>query len=68
MGAVALFGAIGTPEVTGLIGDVASLGCVAPSPGRARRVMRTVSFFSGTADVFRVLGGGGVGWFSESLM
>jgi hypothetical protein len=30
--------------------------------------MRTVSFFSGTADVFGVLGGGGVGWFSESLM
>lgn len=50
------------------MGDVASRGCVAPSPGRARKVMRTVSFFSGTADVFGVLGGGGVGWFSESLM
>jgi hypothetical protein len=61
---VALFGAIGPPEVTGLMGDVASLGCVAPSPGRARRVLRTVSFFSGTADVFGVLGAGGVGWLS----
>ena len=61
---MALFGAIGPPEVTGLMGDVASLGCVAPSPGRARRVLRTVSFFSGTADVFGVLGAGGVGWLS----
>jgi hypothetical protein len=66
---VALLGAeIGTLEVTGLTGEVASRGCVAPSPGRARNVMRTVSFFSGTADVFGVLGGGGVGWFSDSLM
>jgi len=69
IGAVARFGAeIGTLDVTGFTGDVASRGCVAPSPGRARRVMRTVSFFSGTADVFGVLGGGGVGRLGESLM
>jgi hypothetical protein len=30
--------------------------------------MRTVSFFRGTAAVFGVLGGGGGGWFSGSLM
>jgi hypothetical protein len=51
-------------------GEVASRGCVVPAPGRARRVMRTVSFFSGTAEV---LGGGmaavfGVGGGSSSLM
>ncbi len=69
MGAVALRGAMeGTPAVTGLTGAVASRGWVLPAPGRARRVMRTVSFFSGTAEVFGVLGGGGVGWLSDSLM
>ncbi len=74
IGAVAFFGVmegaggIGTLEVTGLTGAVASRGCTAPSPGRARRVMRTVSFLSGTAEVFGVLGGGGVGRFSDSLM
>jgi len=30
--------------------------------------MRTVSFFKGTAAVFGVLGGGGIGVFSDSLM
>jgi hypothetical protein len=30
--------------------------------------MRTVSFLSGTAEVFGLLGGGGVGRFSDSLM
>jgi hypothetical protein len=75
IGAVAFFGVmeggggmIGTLEVTGFTGAVASRGCTAPSPGRARRVMRTVSFLSGTAEVFGVLGGGGVGRFSDSLM
>jgi len=75
IGAVAFFGAteagggaIGTLDVTGFTGEVASRGCTAPSPGRARRVMRTVSFLSGTAEVFGVLGGGGVGRFSDSLM
>lgn len=79
MGAVARFGAegagktlevatVGTLEVTGFTGAVASRGCTAPSPGRERRVMRTVSFLSGTADVLGVLGGGGVGRFSDSLM
>lgn len=69
IGAVARFGVtVGTPEVTGLTGEVDSRGCVAPAPGRARRVMRTVSFFSGTAEVLGVLGGGGVGWFSDSLI
>jgi hypothetical protein len=38
------------------------------APGRARSAMRTVSFFNGTAAVFGVLGGGGVGVFSDSLM
>lgn len=51
-------------------GDVASRGWVVPAPGRARKVMRTVSFFNGTAEVF---GGGmaavfGVGGGSSSLM
>jgi len=51
-------------------GEVVSRGCVLPAPGRARRVMRTVSFFSGTAEIF---GGGmaavfGVGGGSSSLM
>lgn len=49
----------GTPGATG---DVASLGWVTPAPGRARKVMRTVSFFRGTEDVF------GVDGFSGSLM
>ena len=31
--------------------EVASRGCVEPAVGRARRVMRTVSFFKGTAEV-----------------
>jgi hypothetical protein len=67
MGAVALFGEmVGTPAVTGFTGDVASRGWVEPAPGRARRVIRTVSFFKGTAEVLGVLGG--VGWFSGSLM
>jgi hypothetical protein len=69
IGAVALLGAeMGTLDVTGFTGEVASRGCVAPSPGRARSVIRTVSFFKGTAEVLGVLGGGGVGWLSESLM
>lgn len=69
IGAVAFFGAAsGTPEVTGVTGDVDSRGWVVPSPGRARRVIRTVSFFSGTAEVLGVLGGGGDGRFSDSLM
>jgi hypothetical protein len=47
-----------------------SFGCVTPAPGRARRVMRTVSFFSGTAEVFAAGTGGGVGWvlFSSLMM
>lgn len=57
---------VGTLDVIGLTGAVDSRGCVVPSPGRARKVMRTVSFLSGTAEVFGVLGG--VGWFSDSLM
>lgn len=75
MGAVAFFGAtdagggaMGTLDVTGFTGAVASRGCTEPpSPGR-RTVMRTVSFLRGTAEVFGVLGGGGVGRFSDSLM
>ena len=47
---------------------VASFGCVTPAPGRARRVMRTVSFFSGTAEVLATGVGGGVGWVLLSLM
>lgn len=53
----------GTGEVltTGGIGAVISFGWVIPAPGRARRVMRTVSFLSGTAAVFWDGPGGGVG-------
>lgn len=50
----------GTPGETGA---VASRGWVTPAPGRARKVMRTVSFFSGTEDVLGVDDG-----FSGSLM
>ena len=46
----------------GATGAVASRGCVTPAPGRALKVMRTVSFFKGTEAVF------GVDWFSGSLM
>ena len=49
-------------------GVVSSFGCVTPAPGRARSVMRTVSFFSGTAAVFAEGAGGGVGWVLLSLM
>jgi hypothetical protein len=44
----------GTGEVAegGVTGAVMSVGCVSPAPGRARNVMRTVSFFRGTAAVF----------------
>ena len=52
-----------TLPVTGLTGAVASRAWVTPAPGRARRVMRTVSFSSGTAEVLGVEDG-----FSESLM
>jgi hypothetical protein len=60
----------GTGEVltTGGMGAVISLGCVIPAPGRARRVMRTVSFLSGTAAVFWDGPGGGVGCVLLSLM
>lgn len=52
----------GALPAEGETGAVASLGWVTPAPGRARRVMRTVSFFNGTEDVF------GVDVFSGSLM
>lgn len=45
---------VGTEPVEGETGAVASRGWVTPAPGRARKVMRTVSFFSGTAEVFGV--------------
>ncbi len=61
MGAVAFLAGWAT-----ITGAVASRACVTPAPGRARRVMRTVSFLSGTALVLEVGGGGGVG--SASLM
>ena len=63
----------GSPDMVG-IGEVASRGWVTPAPGRARKVMRTVSFFRGTAEVLGALGGGiaavfGVGGvLSASLM
>ena len=44
----------GAPPDGGDTGAVASRGWVTPAPGRARRVMRTVSFFNGTDDVFGV--------------
>ena len=49
-------------------GDVSSFGWVTPAPGLARRVMRTVSFFNGTAAVFAEGVGGGVGCVLLSLM
>jgi hypothetical protein len=60
----------GTGEVTdgGGTGAVISFGCVRPAPGRARKVMRTVSFLRGTAAVFWTGDGGGVGWVLLSLM
>ena len=63
-----VFGEAGKLPVEGATGAVASRGWVTPTPGRPRRVMRTVSFFSGTAAVFGVVAGGGVGVFSGSLM
>lgn len=48
----------GTPPAEGATGVVASRGWVTPAPGRARKVMRTVSFFSGTEEVFGVVDGG----------
>lgn len=73
MGAVAFFAAGGgtgvTLLVTGVTGAVPSRGWVTPAPGLARSVIRTVSFFSGTAEVFGEVGTwGGVGGFSGSLM
>jgi len=59
----------GMPPVAGEIGEVDSRGWVTPAPGRPRRVMRTVSFFNGTAAVLGVEPDGGVGGvFSGSLM
>ena len=55
----------GMPPVAGEMGDVDSRGWVTPAPGRPRRVMRTVSFFRGTAAVLGVEPGG---VFSGSLM
>lgn len=54
----------GTGDVIegGGTGAVISFGCVRPAPGRARSVMRTVSFFRGTDAVFWTGVGGGVGW------
>jgi hypothetical protein len=76
MGAVAVLATTGTAEVvdvegatlpvTGDTGAVASRAWVTPAPGRARSVMRTVSFFNGTAEVFGVEEGGCV--LSGSLM
>ena len=69
MGAVERFEVtVGSPAGSGVTGAVASRGWVEPAPGRARKVIRTVSFFRGTAAVLGVVGGGsGVG-FSGSLM
>lgn len=63
IGAVAFLGA----AETGVTGEVASRTCVTPAAGLARNVIRTVSFFSGTALVFEV-DGGGIGEGVSSLM
>lgn len=78
MGAVAFLAIMGTtevvfkdagiPPVAGETGEVASRGWVTPAPGRPRRVMRTVSFFSGTAAVLGVEPDGGGDVFLGSLM
>lgn len=62
-----VFRAAGTLPVDGETGAVVSRGWVTPTPGRPRRVMRTVSFFRGTAAVLGV-DPEGVGVFSASLM
>ena len=59
---VVIVGTLPVPA-PGATGPVASRGCVTPAPGRARSVIRTVSFFKGTEDVFGVEAG-----FSFSLM
>ena len=60
---------LGTAAVPGVaIGAVCSLACGTPIPGRARRVMRTVSFFSGTAEVFTCGVGGALGWMGLSSL
>jgi len=59
-GAVLPFAATGAVEPFGATGPVSS--------GRARNVMRTVSFFSGTVDVFVEGFGGSGGVLSESAM
>jgi hypothetical protein len=51
----------------GVTGEVASRTCVTPAAGLARNVIRTVSFFNGTALVFWV-DGGGIGVGVSSLM
>lgn len=51
----------------GVTGEVASRTCVTPAAGLARNVIRTVSFFNGTALVFWVVGGG-IGVGVSSLM
>ncbi len=61
---------LGTGDVIdgGGTGAVSSFGCVRPAPGRARNVMRTVSFFRGTAAVFWTGLGGGCGAVLSSDM
>lgn len=56
--------------ITGAVADWAvGCFCVRPAPGRARRVMRTVSFLRGTEPVLVPGGGKGTGWvLVESLM
>jgi hypothetical protein len=60
----------GTGEVVagGGTGAVISFGCVRPAPGRARKVIRTVSFLRGTAAVFWTGDGGGWGAVLSSGM
>ena len=53
-----VFRVAGMLPVMGETGEVDSRGWVTPAPGRPRSVMRTVSFFSGTAEVFGVVDGG----------
>ena len=71
-GAAAEGGGTGAVPPPGDTGAVDSRGWVVPAPGRARNVMRTVSFFNGTAEVFGVPVGTaavlGVGGLFSSLI
>jgi len=60
-------GGVGADPCTVGAWVVSSFGWVIPAPGLARSVMRTVSFFKGTVEVFAV-GFGGLGGCGASSL